>query len=253
MGYKKRKKIVAIIPARYKSTRFEGKPLAEICGKPMIYYVYNNIARSKFIDGIYVATDDERIASAVRGFGGKAIMTSANHPTGTDRIAEAARKIDADIIVNVQGDEPLVKAEMIEQAVKPILENNRVHVTNLVTKINNIGDYIDTTVVKTVIDKDNFILFLSRSPIPYPKTRQDFLVYKQIGLYAFNKSFLLKFVKMAQTPLELIEGVEFLRILENGHKVKAVETKFQTISVDTLSDLCEVEKLMSRKLKHKNA
>lgn len=253
MAKKNHEKIVVIIPARYRSTRFEGKPLARICGKPMIYYVYNSAAKSEFIDDVYVATDDERISAAVRKFGGKVIMTSPDHPTGTDRIAEAAKKIDASIIVNVQGDEPLVKTKMIEQAAQPLLEDKRICVTNLISKISDIGDYIDTTVVKAVIDRSHFLLFLSRSPIPYPKTRQNFIVYKQIGLYAFRKSFLLQFVDMKQTALELIEGVEFLRILENGYKVKTIETTFKTISVDTLSDLCEVEKILKRTLKHDNA
>ncbi|MDD5593807.1 MAG: 3-deoxy-manno-octulosonate cytidylyltransferase [Candidatus Margulisbacteria bacterium] len=249
MSKGKKEKVIAIIPARYASTRFEGKPLALICGQPMIHYVYTSVAKCGVIDELYVATDDERIARVVEGFGGNVIMTSAKHPTGTDRIAEAASKIDADIIVNVQGDEPLVKAEMVEQAVRPILDDHNVYVTTLMSKINNAGDFVDNTIVKAVRDVNDDILFLSRAPIPYPKTRQDFVVYKQIGLYAFKKPFLMEFVKMQQTNLELIEGVEFLRILENGRKIRGVETNCSTISVDTISDLCEVEKYLKAKAK----
>lgn len=249
MVRKKQKKVVAIIPARYSSTRFEGKPIAKICGKPMIYYVYKNARACNIIDSLYVATDDERIARVVKDFGGEVIMTSPNHPTGTDRIAEAASKIDADIIVNVQGDEPLVRAEMIEQAVNPLLEDETIYVSTLMSKISNVGDYVDNTVVKVVKDKNDSVLFFSRAPIPYPKTRQNFIVYKQIGLYALTKSFLIEFVNMKQTDLELIEGVEFLRILENGYKIKGVETEFETISVDTISDLCEVEKILNKNRK----
>ncbi|MBP7088552.1 MAG: 3-deoxy-manno-octulosonate cytidylyltransferase [Candidatus Omnitrophica bacterium] len=245
-------KIVAIIPARYQSTRFEGKPLAKILGKPMIQHVYENIKTSRYLDEVFVATDDKRIFKTVQEFGAKAIMTSSNHPTGTDRVAEAAKSIKADIIVNVQGDEPLVNKEMIKQVVNPLLEDKSVNVTNLITTISNIGDYIDVTVVKAALDKDNFILYLTRSPIPYPKTRQNYVVHKQIGLYALRKDFLLQFVEMPQTNLELVEGVEFLRILENGYKIKGVITDYNALSVDTLSDLIEVEKILKNK-KSKNA
>jgi len=244
----KKEKIVAIIPARYHSTRFEGKPLAKINGKPMIYHVYKNVVDCSIIDALYVATDDERIKKAVEDFGGNVIMTSPTHPTGTDRIAEAAEKIDADIIVNVQGDEPLVRSDMVTQAVTPILESADVSVTTLMTKITSLGDYVDSTVVKAAIDKFSNILLLSRAPIPHPKTRQSFAVFKQIGLYAFRKPFLMEFVQMEQSSLELIEGIEFLRILENGLKIRGVETEFSTIGVDTLSDLCEVEKIIKKNL-----
>lgn len=237
-------KIAAVIPARYQSTRFEGKPLAKILGQPMIYHVYQSIQKSPILDEIVVATEDQRIIDAVNDFGGKALLTSPTHPTGTDRVAEAAKSIDADIIINVQGDEPLIKPEMMEQIVAPLLKDKNIHVTNLISKVNNLGDYIDNTVVKTALDKNKFLMYLTRSPIPYPKTRMDYVVHKQIGLYAFRKEFLFEYVNMPQTNLELIEGVEFLRILENGYKIKAVVTEYNAISVDTISDLIEVEKLM---------
>lgn len=245
----KKLKVVAVIPARYKSTRFEGKPLAKICGKPMIYWVYNQTIKAKNVDEVFVATDDERIKKAVEGFGGKVVMTSDKHQTGTDRIAEAVENIDADIIVDVQGDEPLVHPEMIEQAVEPLLQDDKLHLTTLIAPISAPGDFIDSSVVKTVINKDKNIMFFSRSPIPYPKTKQSYKVYKQIGLYAFKKQFIQDFAKMEQTPLELIEGVELMRALENGYKVKGVETQHNTHSVDTISDLIEIEKIMNLRIK----
>ncbi len=237
-------KIVAVIPARYQSTRFEGKPLAEIHGRPMIYYVFKGAGRAKGIQDVFVATDDQRIQKAVEAFGGKVILTSPEHKTGTDRIAEAVLDIDADIILNVQGDEPLVHPEMLEQAAQPLLKEPGCLVSTLMSPIEDPADFIDTTVVKTVIDTKGDVLFFSRSPIPYPKTRQAYTAYKQVGLYAFRKEFLLEFASMSPTPLELVEGVELLRAVENGIKVKGVETRRKTISVDTLSDLFEVRKIL---------
>lgn len=211
----------------------------------MIYHVYKNVEKCQVLHYLAVATDDDRIEQAVKQFGGNVIRTSESHATGTDRIAEAAGKIEADVIVNVQGDEPLVQAGMVEQAVRPVLNDDRVDVTTLMTRITDIGDITDSTVVKIVRDKEGFALFLTRAPIPYPKTRRGgYVVFKQIGLYAFRKPFLLAFAGMEQTPLEMIEGVELLRALENGHKVKAVETQHTTISVDTLSDLHEVRRIL---------
>ena len=237
-------KVVAVIPARYQSTRFEGKPLAEIHGKPMIYYVYQGAARARGVQDVFVATDDERIRRAVAAFGGKVVMTSPEHKTGTDRIAEAVANLDVEIVINVQGDEPLVHPQMLEQAMRPLLEEPKLLVTTLMSPIEDPADFIDTTVVKTVVDRSGDILFFSRSPIPYPKTRQAYTAYKQVGLYAFRKQFLLEFAAMSPTPLELIEGVELLRAVEEGIKVRGVETRHQTISVDTLSDLFEVRKVL---------
>ena len=243
---KNKQRIVGVIPARYQSTRFEGKPLALILGKPMIHHVYKQCLKCKLLDEIIVATDDDRIVKCVNGFGGVAMLTKANHPTGTDRVAEVAKKVKADIIVNIQGDEPLIVPEMINSLVKPLLVDRSIHVTNSITQIKNLGDYLDSTVVKAAVDCNKNLMYLTRSAIPHPKTRQRYAVLKQIGLYSFRRNFLLKFVKMKQTPLELVEGVEFLRILENGYKIRSVMTNANPISVDTLSDLIEVEKIMSK-------
>ncbi len=235
-----------IIPARYASTRFEGKPLAKIHGHPMIYHVYKRVEQCNLVDELMVATDDQRIFDVVSDFGGNAVMTSPEHPTGTDRVAEVSEKLDSEIIVNVQGDEPLIMPEMIDQVVQPLLNENSINVTNSITKIISPADFIDSTVVKAVIDKECNLLFLTRSPIPFPKTRQGFVVYKQIGLYAFRRPFLRRFVQMEQTDLELVEGIEFLRLLENGHRVRAVISNHNPISVDTVSDLKEVERIMRK-------
>jgi len=242
-------KVVAVIPARYRSTRFEGKPIAKLCDKPLIYWVYIQAKKAKNIDDVFVATDDERIKKEVEKFGGKVVMTSDNNPTGSDRVAEATKQLDADIVVDVQGDEPLVKPEMIEQAVEPLLDDGNLQLTTLMTKIDNPGDFIDSTVVKAVVDKFDNVLFLSRSPIPYPKSRQNFVIFKQIGLYAYRKDFLQEFKKMGRTPLESVEDVELLRAIESGYKVRGVETTYKMYSVDTLSDLIEVEKIIKMKLK----
>ncbi|MCX5677953.1 MAG: 3-deoxy-manno-octulosonate cytidylyltransferase [Candidatus Omnitrophica bacterium] len=239
-------KVLVVIPARYASTRFEGKPLAMIAGKPMIYHVYNRAVKSKIVDEVVVATDDERILLCVEGFGGKAVMTSSRHQTGTDRIAEVAEKRGADIIVNVQGDEPLLDPEMISQAAGPLMDDRAVNVVTLAGRITDPADLVDLMNVKVVMDVNANIMFMSRAPIPYPKARKNYCVYKQIGLYAFRRDYLLRFAAMKQTPLEIIEGIELLRVLENGHKLKGVVTKHRTYSVDTPSDLVEVNRIFAK-------
>lgn len=239
-------KVSVVIPARYSSTRFEGKPLADILGRPMIYHVYHRAKKSKIAHDIIVATDDRRIKDCVEGFGGKAMMTSSAHQTGTDRIAEIARKIDSDIIVNVQGDEPLLRYEMISQVVRPIIKDSSVNVVTMMNRMENAADFVDTTNVKVVTDLFNNVLFMTRSPVPYPKTRQNYCAYKQIGIYAFKRDYLIRFASMKQTPLELIEGVELLRVIENGHKLRAVLAEHSTFSVDTISDLFEVVKILKK-------
>lgn len=229
---RKEQKVLVVIPARYASTRFEGKPLAKICGEPMIYHVYSRAVKSKIADEVVVATDDERIRKCVYDFGGKAIMTSVRHQTGTDRIAEVAEKSDLDIIVNV-GDEPLFHPEMISQAVRPLFDNTTVNVVTLAGRISDPADFVDFMNVKVVMNKDNDVLFMSRAAIPYPKSRQNYCAYKQIGIYAFRRDYLIRFASMKQTPIEIVEGIELLRVLENGQKLKVAVTEYKTHSVDT--------------------
>ncbi len=240
-------KIVIVIPARYASTRFPGKPLAQINGKPMIYYVYTRCKKAKGIDEVIVATDDDRIKMAVEGFKGKAVITFKEHKSGTERIAEVVMNIDADIIVNVQGDEPLIEPTAIEQAIKPLEKDRSIKISTLMTRITEEGEYNDPNIVKVVIDKEGFALYFSRSLIPYPRQKEHSQVFKHIGLYAYRKDFLLEIAKMKQTPLEKAECLEQLRVLENGLKIKVVETDYESISVDTPDDLEIVKKIINRK------
>lgn len=244
-------KITAIIPARYGSTRFEGKALADICGKPMIQHVYERTVRSTLVSDVVVATDDERIAAAVRKFGGRVEMTSTGHETGTDRLAEVAARIDSDIIVNVQGDEPLIEPAMIDEAVEPLISDQSVVMSTLKSRIKTLHDFLSPNVVKVVTDWEGYALYFSRSPLPNFRDKWNdlkdekfssgkLLCYKHIGLYVYRKDFLLQFSQMSPTYLELAEKLEQLRVLENGYRIKVVETSHESIGVDTPADLAAV-------------
>ncbi len=248
-------KITAIIPARYGSTRFEGKPLADILGKPMIQWVYEGVRESKLVEEIIVATDDQRIMEVVQRFGGRAVMTSPSHPSGTDRVAEVARKLRSQIIVNVQGDEPLMKGSIIDQAIRPLLKDETLMMTSLMTRIKEIKDWLNPHQGKVVVDGKGFALYFSRSPIPFPRdftveqilsnpeAREKLLskkLFKTIGLYVYRRSFLLKLSKMKPTPLEKLEKLEQLRVLENGYKIKVIAVDYEPIGVDLPADLEKV-------------
>ena len=239
-------RVAVIIPARYASTRLEGKPLADILGKPMVQWVYEQGAGAKLSQTSVVATDDERVLKAVESFGGRSVMTSSTHTSGTDRVAEAARGIDAGIIVNLQGDEPLIRPRMIDAAIRPLLEDSDILVSTLKTKIASRSDYLDPNIVKVVTDKDGFALYFSRSPVPYeraPFEKTGATPYKHIGIYVYRKSFLELFTKLEPTPLEKAECLEQMRILENGFRIKVVETEHNPISVDTPEDLEKVREI----------
>ena len=239
-------KITAVIPARYESSRFPGKPLVEINNQPMIEHVYKRVEKTDVIDQVIVATDDRRIAEAIKNFGGKVEMTSSEHKSGTDRIAEVAQKINSDIIVNVQGDEPLIKPVMIEQLVKPFKGNEELLMTTLKKRIDDLNEINNPNVVKVVTDDNNFALYFSRATIPYQRKDHGGKVdyYKHIGVYAFRRDFLLEYSKMNESRLEKIESLEQLRVLENGYKIKVVETVFDTVGVDTPEDLSYVKELI---------
>jgi 3-deoxy-manno-octulosonate cytidylyltransferase (CMP-KDO synthetase) len=240
-------KIVGIIPARYGSSRFPGKILVNVCGKPMIQRVYEHSRRSQMLDDLLVATDDSRIYDCVINFGGKAIMTGKNHQSGTDRIAEVLEKLDSDIVVNIQGDQPLFDPEMINEAVWPMIDNPEIKMSTLKIKIEE-NEYFDPSVVKVVTDTAGFALYFSRSLLPFPAEAKKIDVYEHIGLYVYQKDFLLKISKMPQTPLEKIEKLEQLRVLENGFKILVVETKSDRtagISIDTPDDLKKVEEILN--------
>jgi len=242
----KKQNVIGVIPARYGSSRFRGKVLAEIAGKPMIQWVYEQASKSQLLDQLIIAVDDERVLKCVEGFGGKAVMTEIDHQPGTDRIAEAVKKIDTDIVVNIQGDQPLLDPKMINEAVQPLLEDSTLQMATLKIKIGE-EDYLDPAVVKVIADENDFALYFSRSLIPYPRNKVAVNVYEHVGLYVYRKDFLLMISEMPQSYLEKIEMLEQLRVLEKGFKIKVVETKSTHaagVSVDTPDDLARVEKLV---------
>lgn len=240
-------RVVAFIPARFGSTRLQGKPLSDIGGKPMIQRVYERARSARLIKDVIVATDDERILRAVFSFGGKAVLTSLDHRSGTDRIAEAVESVKekAQVVVNMQGDEPLIEPDMIDEAVRPMLDDPKLDICTLKTAITDEHEYLDTNAVKVVTDKEGYALYFSRSPIPHYKNRTSFdklpvKPFKHIGLYVYRRDFLLMFPGLKPTPLEEAEGLEQLRAIENGARIKVVETRYNPVSVDTPSDLEKV-------------
>ncbi|MCS6861309.1 MAG: 3-deoxy-manno-octulosonate cytidylyltransferase [Abditibacteriales bacterium] len=233
--------VVGVIPARYASSRFPGKALADIAGKPMIQWVYERASQAECLQRLLVATDDERIAEAVRRFGGEVVMTSPEHPSGTDRLAEAVRDMPCDIVVNVQGDEPLIDPRAIEQAVQPLLNDAALQMSTLATPITAEEVWHDPNVVKVVTDVNGFALYFSRASIPYHRSGMPPLnALHHVGLYVYRKDFLLRFAALAPTPLEELERLEQLRVLESGGKIKVVVTDYTAIGVDTLEDLEKV-------------
>jgi 3-deoxy-manno-octulosonate cytidylyltransferase (CMP-KDO synthetase) len=240
-------KIIGILPARYASTRLPGKSLKDICGKPMIQYVYEAAQKSRLLYQVLVATDDQRILDAVEKFGGQACMTSIHHKNGTDRIAEVAHTVEADIVVNIQGDEPLLDPRQIDEVIQPMLDDPNLKACTLCRPIQSEEDLKNPNVVKAVFDLTGNALYFSRSIIPYPRVTQNHRAYEHIGIYVYTKDFLMQYVQMPQTPLEISESLEQLRILENGVRLKVVVTQFEYtgLSVDTPEDLEAVRKIIS--------
>jgi 3-deoxy-manno-octulosonate cytidylyltransferase (CMP-KDO synthetase) len=237
---------VVVIPARYESTRFPGKALALIAGRPMIEHVYERAARARGITRVLVATDDDRIARAVERFGGEAVMTSAAHATGTDRLAEVAARIECDVIANVQGDEPLVEPAMIEQAIAPFRDDPELLMTSLRTRIADPAELADPNVVKVVVNRHDMALYFSRAPIPFTRetgARTD--AWRHIGLYGYRRRFLPVFAALPPSPLEQTERLEQLRALEHGIRIKVLETPHFSIGVDTPADLAKVDALLA--------
>ncbi len=237
------KKAIAIIPSRYQSSRFPGKPLASILGKPMIQWVYEGICQARLVEQIIIATDDERIREVASRFGAEVVMTAAEHQTGTDRVAEVAASLTGALIVNVQGDEPLIAGEMIDSLVQE-LQNEAIPMASLMARVDNLELIHNPNVVKVVVDDRGFALYFSRSPLPY--RAKDFF-YQHIGVYGYKCDFLLRFVRMRRSRLETIENLEQLRALENGYKIKMVEVKKPTLSVDTAEDIIRVEKILEER------
>ena len=238
-------RIICIIPARLGSYRFMEKPFADICGKPMIEHVYKRASLCKMLDEVYVATPNQEIVDVVEGFGGKAIMTSDNARRASDRVAEAASKVaEADIIVNLQGDEPLVFPELIEMVVQPLLEDMSLANVNLARKV-DYEEAINVHEVKLVYDLNHDAILFSREPIP-SKFMGDKKIpyYVQGGIFPFTKASLQDYTKLESTPLEIIESIDMLRFVENGRKIRIVETELETYSVDIPSDIEKVVRVM---------
>ncbi|MCL4549764.1 MAG: 3-deoxy-manno-octulosonate cytidylyltransferase [Bacteroidetes bacterium] len=252
--------IVGIIPARFASSRLMGKPLADIGGKPMIQHTYHSAKKSKLLDKVIIAVDDDKVYRVVKDFGAEVYMTPKNCTSGSDRIALVAQQIqDAAIIVNIQGDEPFIKGKMIDQAIEPLLFDKKVSVSTLARRITNVEEMKSPSVVKVVFDYNNFALYFSRSPIPFVRDAKSNLekiqsaeIYKHIGLYVYRREALLKFTNLKPTDLEQIEKLEQLRFLENGMRVKIVYTEYDSLSVDTPKDLELARRFYERQSKPQN-
>jgi len=239
-------KIIAIIPARMSATRFPGKATALILGLPMIEHVRRRLSLCNILDDVIVATCDEAIKRVVEKAGGRVVMTSDAHERCTDRIAEAARSIKADIIINVQGDEPLVMPEMMSDVTRPLIDDKNLLMVNLVTKIESQEEFNSPNVCKVVANCDGDLLYISREPIPSIKKAgsNDYVKLKQLGIIAFRSDFLQVFTKLKPTPLEKIESVDMMRAIEHGYRVKMVETKGRLIGVDLPGDIKRAEEIM---------
>ena len=241
-------KTVGIIPARYHSTRLEGKPLMDIHGKSMIQRVYENVMKADVLDEVLVATDEQRILDAVERFGGKAVMTSSEHTTGTDRIAEVAKNLDVQVVINIQGDEPFITPTMIDEVATPLLDDQDIPMCTLMHQITE-EDFQNPNVVKVVTDSSGFALYFSRSLIPYPRHADGHRAFEHIGIYGYQKAFLLKLTVLPPTPLEKTEALEQLRVIEKGFKIKVIETAakdYIPLSIDTQEDLERARTLISR-------
>lgn len=242
-------KVVAVIPARYGSTRLPGKPLVTLAGKPMIQRVYERAKLAQRVDRVIVATDDARIVKAVEGFGGEARMTRADHRTGTERVAEVAAHEKGDVFVNVQGDEPLLDPAAVDAAVDSLLEEPAASISTVATPIKTPADIMDPNVVKTVLDFDGNALYFSRAPIPWVRdtaSKIQLRHLKHLGLYVFQRDALLEYPTLPQGELERIEQLEQLRWMENGWKIRVAEVEHDAISVDVPEDVARVEKFLQK-------
>lgn len=236
---------MAVIPARWASTRFEGKVLAEINGKPMIQHVYERVLQADHIKRVCIACDEEHVRQAALAFGADAVMTAKNHPSGSDRIAEAVQNIDVDIVVNVQGDEPLIDPRVIDDLVT-VFQNNDCVMATAIKPITDEGDLNNPNIVKVVVDVHHHALYFSRAAIPFNRDQRAAQYYRHLGIYAYRKNFLLEYIKWPESKLEQTECLEQLRVLENGYKIKTIQTDMETIGVDTPEDL----ELVKRKLRN---
>lgn len=240
-------KVVVVIPARYASTRLPGKPLVSLAGRPMIEHVFLRARQAQTVERVIVATDDARIADAVKAFGGEAVMTRSDHRTGTERVAEVAAREEGDVFVNVQGDEPLIDPVSIDTAVGALLEEPAAQLATIATPLRHMGDIMDPNVVKTVLDFEGNALYFSRAPIPWVRDTQSRVhvkYWKHLGLYVFQRGALLEYPTLPLGELERVEQLEQLRWLENGWKIRVAEVAHDAASVDVPEDVTRVERLM---------
>lgn len=243
------RKTAIIIPARYGSSRLEGKPLIEVNEKPVIQWVYEKAMQAKLADMIIVATDDERIFNAVKAFGGNVEMTSTDHKCGSDRIREVAeRHPEISYIVNLQGDEPLIKPESIDAVARNVQEDDMADISTLIRVLEDEEEINNPNLVKCVIDNNGYALYFSRSKIPYERNSKNTVFYGHLGIYGYKREALLKMTSLPQTPLEKTESLEQLRALENGMKIKTSVVDFVPVGIDTLEDLKKFKKIIAKKL-----
>lgn len=241
-------KVIGIIPARYASSRFPGKPLELIENEPMIAWVYGQVKQTKGLDEVYVATDDKRIEKVCKEKGINVVMTRDNHDSSTSRVQEVSEKVDADLYLVINGDEPLIDPKVIEKIIpKKEPDKNKIYVANLMTKVKNAVEAVDFTNIKVVTDKNSNAMFFSRSPIPYPKGSMNYDYYKHVGVLIYNKKALDFFVKTKRGPIEKIEDVNEIRFIENGIDLKMIKVKCNNLSVDTKKDLDKVIKIIREK------
>jgi len=243
-------KTIAVIPARMGSSRFPGKPLATILGRTMIEHIYRRVSMSKSLEATYIATCDEEIKQAAQNFGAPVIMTANTHERASDRVAEATAQIDADLIVMVQGDEPMTHPKMIDTAVAPFKDDLQLDCVNLVKSIDNEADFYSTNTIKVIMNQSGDALYMSRQPIPTLNKLgfENTLAHKQVCIIPFRRATLIDYSRLPPTPLEQLESVDMLRLLEHGYRVKMVKTEFDTQAVDTEDDLIRVAKLMESDL-----
>jgi 3-deoxy-manno-octulosonate cytidylyltransferase (CMP-KDO synthetase) len=255
---------IGVIPARWKASRFEGKVLADLAGKPVIQHVWERAKQARSLDDLVIATDCEEVIKRVKDFGGKAVYTSKDQPSGTDRIAEVVNPLDVEVVVNIQGDEPLIHHSMIDGLANLLLSDTSTQIATVIKKISEKKELLSPNTVKVVVDKDGYALYFSRSPIPFVRDddrhhsifdihywfsthplKHDFQnYYKHLGIYAYRKDFLFNFTNLPKSKLETLEKLEQLRALENGYKIKTIETEYETIGVDTPEDLKKAESMM---------
>ena len=239
--------VIGVIPARYSSTRFEGKVLADISGKPMIQHVWERAKQALILDDVIIACDDERIAAVAKGFGAKVVFTAKAHICGTDRIIEVINPLEVKAVINIQADEPLIHPMMIEAVGRALLDDPKISMATLMKRIEDPKEINDPHVVKVVVDKNNFALYFSRAAIPYyPENSEanELVYYKHIGLYGYTKDFLFTYKNLPVSRLEKTERLEQLRVLEEGYRIKVLETKHETIGVDTPADLEKVKEYL---------